>query len=133
MEGSTASVPGVSRARLSREVVQLHARMYGRGPTKAQSFITDTYALCVVQEVLTRGERTMIENGYGDRVREGRQTFFEIARPEMISIVEGLTARSVTGAFSQFDPTLDTEVFVFLFEPDGNGNGNGSMAVESGQ
>ena len=41
---------GPLASRISREVVQLHANLYGRGPTRAKTHLGDDYALCILED-----------------------------------------------------------------------------------
>jgi len=107
-------------ANLSREIVQLHARLYGRGPTKARSYIQDDYAACVLEEIFTTAERTLIEAGSGDHVRDTRKRLQETVRQEFVDTIERITGRPVRVYLSQVDvgASLALEFFVFA-EPGG--------------
>src|SRR6266516_470638 len=50
-------------ARISNGIVQLLAEHYGRGPTKARTFMFDRFVVCVLEDLLTRSEQTMVANG----------------------------------------------------------------------
>ena len=101
---------------MSREIVQLHARMYGRGPTKARSYLQRDYALCVLQEVFTQAERTLVEAGSGEHVRDTRLKFGDALREEFVAIAERVTGRTVRVFVSQVDPDADVAAELFLFE-----------------
>jgi uncharacterized protein YbcI len=107
-------------SQLSREIVQLHARLYGRGPTKARSFLQNEYAVCVLEEIFTTAERTLIEAGSGDHVGETRRKFQEAVKDEFIAMVERITGRTVRVFLSQVDigANLALEFFIFA-EPEG--------------
>lgn len=107
---------GALVAQLSREIVQLHARMYGRGPTKARSYLQREFALCVLQEIFTQAERTLIATGSGEHVRVTRLKFQEAIRDEFVSIAERVTGRTVRVFISQVDPDTDVAAQLFLFE-----------------
>jgi uncharacterized protein YbcI len=109
---------GALVSQLSREIVRLHARLYGRGPTKARSYLHREYALCVLEEIFTTAERTLIEAGSAEHVKETRQRFQEAVGPEFKQIVEDVTSRRVRVFLSQVDVDADLAVELFLFEPD---------------
>jgi uncharacterized protein YbcI len=118
---ASASLPsgpdrGALVAQLSREIVQLHARMFGRGPTKARSYLQRDFALCVLQEVFTQAERTLIESGSREHVRDTRLKFQDAVRDEFISIAERVTGRTVRVFISQVDPDTDVAAELFIFE-----------------
>ncbi len=48
---------------ISNETVQLYLRTFGRGPTNARAFVQPQIAVCVLRDVFTRAERTLIESG----------------------------------------------------------------------
>jgi uncharacterized protein YbcI len=102
--------------------VQLHARLYGRGPTKARSYLHGDYAVCILEEVFTTAERTLIVAGSGDHVSDTRKKFQDAVREEFISVVERITERTVRVFLSQVDieANLALEFFIFA-EPDGGG------------
>jgi len=103
-------------AQLSREIVQLHARMYGRGPTKARSYLQRDYALCILQEIFTQAERMLIQTGSGEHVRDTRLKFQDAVRDEFITIAERVTGRTVRVFISQVDPDTDIAAELFIFE-----------------
>jgi uncharacterized protein YbcI len=106
---------GALLSQLSREIVQLHARLYGRGPTKARSYLQGDYAVCILEEIFTTAERTLIDAGSGDHVSETRRKFQEAVKDEFIGVVERITGRTVRVFLSQVDvdANLALEFFVF--------------------
>jgi uncharacterized protein YbcI len=101
--------------------VQLHARLYGRGPTKARSYLHSDYALCVLEEVFTTAERTLIGVGSGEHVRDTRKKFQDAVKDEFIEVVERITGRTVRVVLSQVDveANLALEFFIFTEASDG--------------
>jgi uncharacterized protein YbcI len=109
---------GALVSQLSREIVRLHARLYGRGPTKARSYLHREYAFCVLEEIFTTAERTLVETGSGAHVQDTRQRFQEAVEPEFRQIVEEITGRKVRVFLSQVNVDADLAVEFFLFEPE---------------
>ena len=103
-------------AELSREIVKLHARSYGRGPTKARSYLQPEFALTVLEDVFTTAERTLIATGSSDQVREIRQRFQDAMETELVAIVERTTGRRVRAFLSEVDTDSDVACELFLFE-----------------
>jgi uncharacterized protein YbcI len=64
-------------------------------------------------------ERTLIEDGRSDDVRNTRQLFQQAMRPNFVEAVEAATGGKVTAFMSQntFEPDMAAEVFVL--EPNG--------------
>ena len=106
-------------ADISREVVRIHAHYYGRGPTKAKTYVHDEVILCVLGEIYTPSEVMLIEAGRFEEVRTNRTAFQDTVEPIMRESIERISGRSVQSFFSQISPDgLATEVFV-LEEPGG--------------
>jgi uncharacterized protein YbcI len=103
---------------LSNAMVALHRRHYGRGPAAARSFLLDGMVLCVLSDVYTHVERTLLEAGQADRVRETRLLHQIAMENEYRATVEEVTGRRVAGFVSTvgFDP--DVAVELFFLEPD---------------
>jgi uncharacterized protein YbcI len=110
-----SAVKGALVSELSRENVQLHARLYGRGPTKARSYLHSDYAACVLEEIFTTAERTLIEAGSSDHVRDTRKKFQDAVAADFIGIVERVTGRKVGVFLSQVDVEANLALEFFLF------------------
>lgn len=106
---------GALVSQLSREIVQLHARLYGRGPTKARSYLHRDYAFCVMEEVFTTAERTLVEAGSGEHVRDTRRKFQDAVEGEFIEVVERITGRKVRVFLSQVDIEANLALEFFFF------------------
>ena len=63
---------------MTNGIVGLFREYYGRGPTKAKSYLLDdTYVVCVLHHTMTTVEQTLVKTGQGRLVREVRLTFQE--------------------------------------------------------
>ena len=118
-------------SQLSREIVQLHARLYGRGPVKARSYLQRDYALCVLEEIFTTAERTLIATGSGMHVRDTRLRFQDAVRDDFVEIAERVTGRKVRVMQSQVDIPSGVAIELFLFE-DGEPGGTNNNSDGSG-
>jgi uncharacterized protein YbcI len=115
---------GALVSQLSREIVQLHVRLYGRGPTKARSYLHNDYAVCILEEIFTTAERTLIDAGSGDHVHDTRRKFQDAVKDEFIGVVERITGREVRVFLSQVNVETNLALEFFLFaEADGVGSG----------
>ena len=106
---------GEQLAALTNGIVKLFRDYYGRGPTKAKSYVLDDRILvCVLEDTMTKVEKTLAENGHGEKVREVRLTFQEAMADEFTSCVEQRMGRKVLAYHSQLtiDPDLGFEFFV---------------------
>jgi uncharacterized protein YbcI len=120
---------GALVSQLSREIVQLHARLYGRGPTKARSYLQNDYAVCVLEEIFTTAERTLIDAGSADHVSDTRKKFQEAVKEEFVSVVERITGRAVRVFLSQVDVEANLALEFFIFA-DAEGSTGRARAAE---
>jgi len=105
-------------AHISREIVRLHARMFGRGPTRAKTFVYDHFALCILEDVLTRAEKTLVSAGNVEQVHATRNAFQDAVRDDFVAIVEAATGQKVRAFVSQIHVNPELAAELFLFEPD---------------
>jgi uncharacterized protein YbcI len=109
----TGRQPGLL-ADISNAMVGLKKGFYGKGPTKAKTYINDNYVFCVMQGGLTKNEETLLAAGEHDLVRQYRLRFQEAMAVPTTEAIERLTGRKVTGYHSQivFEPEHAFEIFV---------------------
>jgi uncharacterized protein YbcI len=112
MEGSPAEHS--AKLEISNGIVQLMRSHYGRGPTRAKTFVMERYVLTVLEDLLTRAETTMVANGREAIVREMRLGFQADLAAEFKGVVEKALGRPVLTYQSQivFDPPMGFEIFV---------------------
>lgn len=106
---------GATRATISSEIVRLYANYYGRGPTRARTYLGRDYCLTILEDLLTQAERTLAAAGRADHVRRTRLVFQEALREEFIAVVEQATGRKVRAFMSQnhVEPEMASELFIF--------------------
>ena len=99
---------------VSNAMVGLKKDFYGKGPTKAKTYLNDNYVFCVMEGGLTRNEQTLIERGHEDLVRNYRLRFQEAMEGPTVEAIQRITGRSVIGYHSQivFNPERAFEIFV---------------------
>ncbi|MFL5840918.1 MAG: DUF2294 domain-containing protein [Thermoleophilaceae bacterium] len=110
---STASRGQVAAA-ISNAIVGIHSKHYGKGPTKAKTYLVDDVVITVMQDVFTTVERTLIEHEKADLVREVRTAFQFTLRDEFKEAIGEIVGRDVRGFISQIDCDADIAVEVFL-------------------
>jgi uncharacterized protein YbcI len=106
---------GEQLAAVTNGIVQLFREYYGRGPTKAKSYILDDrIVVCVLEETMTQVEKTLVENGHGDKVRDVRLTFQGAMADEFKRQVSEGMGRNVIAYHSQLtlEPDIGFEFFV---------------------
>ncbi len=102
-------------ARISSGMVGLTSRYMGRGPTKARTTLNANLAVVVLEDALTRGERTLVAAGEVESVQQQRRTFYKLMRNEAVAAVEEISSRRVRALMSDVDPTEGISTHVFIF------------------
>jgi uncharacterized protein YbcI len=110
---------GNQLATISNGIVQLLRETYGRGPTKAKSYLNDNIVLVVLEDILTTMEKTLLDDGKDALVRDVRLTYQAAESNRFKSVVEDAMGRKVLTYHSQvtFQPDMAFEIFVL--EPTG--------------
>jgi uncharacterized protein YbcI len=109
---------GQMAAAISNAIVGIHSRHYGKGPTKAKTYLIEDTVVCVMQDIFTTVERTLIADGKGDLVREVRTNFQYTMRHEFTEAVRDITGRQPQAFMSQIDCDADMAIEFFLLEDD---------------
>jgi len=114
MIGNGGHVDGELAAAISRTVVRALSETTGRGPTKAKTTIGENGVFVVLQDTLTRGERTLSDAGEGKAVLDLRRRWQAVMEANVSRAIEELTGRKVIGFMSDnhIDPDLAVEVFI---------------------
>lgn len=107
---------GQLAAAISNAIVGIHSKHYGKGPTKAKTYLIDDMVVCVMQDVFTTVERTLIDVGKGDLVREVRTTFQYSLRDEFKDAIREIVGREPRSFMSQIDCDADMSLEFFLLE-----------------
>jgi uncharacterized protein YbcI len=107
---------GQVAAAVSNAIVGIHSKHYGKGPTKAKTYLIDDMVVCVMQDVFTTVERTLIDAGKGELVREVRTTFQYSMRDEFRDAISAIVGRRPRSFMSQIDCDADMALEFFLLE-----------------
>ena len=105
---------GQALVELSNAMVALHREYFGRGPGAARSFISDETVVCVLSDIYTAVERTLIGAGQAEHVRRTRTLHQEALEDEYKASVEAIMQRPVEAFLSvvHVDPDVAIEVFM---------------------
>jgi uncharacterized protein YbcI len=109
---------GEMRATISREIVRLQAEYYGKGPTRARTYISDDLVVVVLEETFTRAEKTLAQRGEGDAIQHIRRRFQQQMAENFTSVVEQATGRKVRAFLSDTHIEHDVSVETFLLADD---------------
>ena len=105
-------------AAVTRELVALHERYHGREPATARAqMMGDDLLACVLGDVYTDVEKTMIEIERTAVVHETRNAFQIAMRQRFVGAVERLTGRPVIGFISTHHVGPDLEIELFVLGP----------------
>jgi uncharacterized protein YbcI len=116
-------------ATISRRIVQLHKEFYGRGPTKAKTYIHDDLVVVLMRGGFSKAEETLLQEGRGESVLRQRMDFQDVMTERFIEVIEQETGRKVAAMMSgsHQHPDLLGEMFVLEAE-----NGDLLAGAEAG-
>ncbi len=103
---------------ISNAAVALHREYFGRGPGAAKTHISDNLVVCVLTDVFTPLERTLIDAGQEERVRETR-AIHRAATEDVYKVrMEDVLGREVEAHMSSIhvDPDVAVDIFVLVEE-----------------
>jgi len=117
-------------AAISTAVVHVFSEHTGRGPTRARTTLDAAMVVVVLQDGLTKAERTLVQAGRDAEVLHLRRTFQETMSTDLIAAVERLTSVRVQAFMSanHIEPDAAAEIFLM----DGDVGGDGARGRTSG-
>ncbi len=95
-------------------MVALHREYFGRGPGAAKSFFNDEMVVCILSDIYTPVERTLIGAGQAEHVRRTRSLHQEALEGEYKARVEEVVGRPAEAFLSvvHVDPDVAIEIFL---------------------
>ena len=109
---------------ISNAIVAELAATTGRGPTQARTTMAPDAVFVVVQDSLTRGERSLVGAGDAEAVLDLRRRWQRVMGNSCTDKVQELTGRRVIAFMSanHIEPDIAVEVFILepLAAPDGH-------------
>ena len=109
-------------AAIANLTVHLVNEYTGRGPTRARTHLSGDLVAVVLQDNMTKGERSLIRDGEENRVLETRQAYQRTMREDLAGGVAQLTGREVIAFMSANHIDPDMAVEIFILAPDGELN-----------
>lgn len=99
---------------ISNAAVALHREHFGRGPGAAKTHVTDNLVVCVLTDVFTPPERTLIGAGQEAQVRETRALHRAATEEIYRARMEEVLGCRVEAHMSTIhvDPDMAVDVFV---------------------
>ena len=103
---------------ISAAMVELYGRVYGHDRTTATTYINDNVVVCILEDILSTAEDSLVAAGEGVEVIDARVAFQRDTEDEFTVEIERLTHRRVTAFLSgnQSSPGVACELF-FLEAP----------------
>src|SRR3954466_8715940 len=86
------------------------------GPTRVRTTLNTSFALVVLEDTLTKGERSLVAAGEPAAVRRQRETFQTLLEGEALAAVEEATGRTVRVCMSDVAPDDGVAIELSLFE-----------------
>src|SRR5688500_20258762 len=84
-------------------ITRLHREHYGRGATTTRTVFQRNHVIAFLEDIYTPVERTLIEAGNKETVKETRQAFQMAMREPFSAAVEEITGRKEMAFMSQVD------------------------------
>ena len=99
---------------ITNAAVALHREHFGRGPGAAKTHLTDNLVVCVLTDVFTPLERTLIDAGQETRVRETRAIHHAATEEAYKARMEAVIGCPVQAHMStiHIDPDVAVDLFV---------------------
>jgi uncharacterized protein YbcI len=127
-------VGGQLSAAISNAMVRIQREYLGRGPTKARTLMRDNVIVVLMEDTLTKAERSLVADGKHEDVLRIRHSFQRTMKADVIAAVEELTGRTVVAFMSDthIEPDLACEVIVLEPQPhEGDGPPQGGERYDS--
>ena len=116
--GDEASVSEAQLDAVTEALVRLHERYHGRKPGTARTrLMGEDMLACLLGDVYTNVEQTMIELQRKALVQETRSAFQQAMEQRFIGAVERITNRRVAKFISTHHVGPDLELEIFVLEP----------------
>jgi uncharacterized protein YbcI len=118
-------------AEISRSLVLLHKEGYGKGPTKARTYMSGDLVVCLLEGGFIAGERTLRDAGRGEAVEDQRGALQDVLRHRFTETIEELTGRKVLTFISGVDLETETSAEVFVLEEIEGAGGDEREAMQA--
>jgi uncharacterized protein YbcI len=120
---------GATLSEISRTLVAIFKRNYGKGPVRARSFLQKDVLTVILEGGYTTIEHTLEEHGHTNEVIATRLAMQKAVETEMRGAIETILSRSVRSFMSANDPTNDLQAEVFVLDPVSGVTEDGELAA----
>lgn len=97
--------------------MQSHKTAVGRGPERARAYFVDDMLFVVSEGGITTAERTVLEGGQEDKVRDFRQAIEEEAGEALTKEISEIIGREILTSCSQVMFSPDRMIDVYVLAP----------------
>ncbi|HEY1833228.1 MAG TPA: Na-translocating system protein MpsC family protein [Solirubrobacteraceae bacterium] len=108
---------GAVLAEISRSLVAVFKRNYGKGPVRARSFLQKDVLTVILEGGYTTIEQKLEQHGHTNEVIATRLAMQKAVEDEMRTAIETILHRSVRSFMSANDPANDLQAEVFVLDP----------------
>jgi uncharacterized protein YbcI len=115
-----ATATSETRNSISNALVSLYKDYYGKGPTRAKTYLLDEAVVCILQGGMTQAEKTLAEEGQAESVREVRQSWQQVMQERFKTVIEETLGRRVEAYIGGIDPEGNASSELFLLEAEGD-------------
>lgn len=131
MSDDAPPVGGQLLTEISNAMVALHRDHFGRGPGAARTLLFEDMVICLLTDIYTPVEKTLMRAGKRENVRQTRLLHQLTLEAEYKRPVEELTGRRIRAFISSvhFEPDMAVELFLFESHEDGTDPEGGGQAV----
>ena len=98
-------------------VVRLTSQYTSRRPTKARTYINDDLVTVVLQDSLTKAERTLVAHDHRELVLRTRSAFQQAMRADFVAGIQEILGRHVAAFLSANHAEPDYAVEIFILAP----------------
>ena len=108
---------GAAAMAICNAITRALKRSSGKGPTKVKAYTTHDHVAVVVQDMLTTLERTLVQDGHEQLVRDARQLLTARVANECRATIEQATGRRVVGWQTEVNPSADRAFTLIRLQP----------------
>jgi uncharacterized protein YbcI len=117
MSDTEKAEPAGFLSEIGRGLADLHTEYYGKGPSKARTYMLNDTVMCLLEGGFTTVEETLIADGNSEAVHEVRRSFQQAMEQPFKDVVEQAAKRSVLAYMSQIHTSPDLAAELFVLEP----------------
>jgi uncharacterized protein YbcI len=99
---------------ISNAMVAMHREHFGRGPGAARTVVADGLVVCVLTDIYTTVERTLLKAGEADHVHQARLLHQQALEDEYKATVEKIAGQRVEAFLGVTHVDPDIAVATFL-------------------